>query len=168
MVFFDDGARGTDLTLLERKFTTWENKYKRTFSAIEDVEKYCSGHLRIEDLSFLDPYLTQMQVTKVITDLGCKMFQSHGEADVTIANYLNSNSQAFAILGSDSDFCVMKGCRYIWDKWFDLEGDLGFCESTAGTAHSHRDDDELLKHLYVRVVTPEKVLASLSVSINCF
>ena len=154
LVFFNDGDRGCDTVVSERKSATWEDRYKQTMTVVEEIEKYCSGHSGAEDVhEYIVPLLTRLQVAKVIADCGCKMFQSHGEADVAIAKYFNSNSKAFAILGNDSDFCVMKGCHFISEQWFDLEGDLEL----------NADDDEL-HHVFVAVVKPDKVASALKVS----
>ena len=46
------------------------------------------------------------------------------EADSVIAHQLHTRPGAFAVLSHDSDFAVMRDCRFIPIDWFDLQGDL--------------------------------------------
>ena len=51
------------------------------------------------------------------------------EADRAIGLAINSRPEAFAALSHDSDFAVMRGCKFIPFEWFDIPGELMACVS---------------------------------------
>lgn len=148
LVFFNDGAYGSDKANFARKFETVKGRYQSNIEVLTHIQDYCRGHAASRGALVVPP-LTSKQMQYIIKELDCKMFHTPGEADLAIAKYLVENEKAFAVLGNDSDFCVLKGCRFIPDVWFDLNHDL--------------DSEGDLEHLEVRVITPERVAAALKV-----
>ena len=150
LVFFTDGACGSDMKNFERKLETWKERQRNCTAIVTHVKDYCRGHEASNDQS-LTPPLLDLQMCQTLKEAHCKVFHNRGEADVAIAKYVATTEKAFAVLGNDSDFCVMKDCWFIPEPWFDLKDEL----------HSVED----LQHLEVRVITPDKVAAALQVSI---
>ena len=106
------------------------------------------------------PTLSSRQVGSTLLRLasffGTRHVKCRGEAETDMAKYIGDNPDtAFAVLGNDSDFAVLKDCQFIPYDFFDLSRVL--IPRLMGPAIS-------LETLRVRVISPMAVVKSLGLS----
>ncbi|GAB1601078.1 hypothetical protein Ahia01_000386000 [Argonauta hians] len=158
LTFLADGSRGSCKETVERKMSTW---LSRDRSDLEKMRNIRNAFYQYEDIEYLSsekvtrPVLFDSVFISALKECGCKVTFYMGEADVEIAKQL-LDTNAFAILSNDSDFCIFKNCRYIPMKLFDLHNDL----QPRQNEHSERT----LRRLEIGVIETERVCDMLGLS----
>ncbi|CAH1801480.1 unnamed protein product [Owenia fusiformis] len=161
LVFFLDASLGTDIEGFNAKFETNKARSKENYDSIVDISHVCNGYKGSEvgmvrvSLSLL----AKTQVIRTLQSLKVELCFSEMEAESTIMQYMKANEEAFAILGADSDFCLMDGSNFIImgndnDKeTFDVTGE--FTKSLLCGMKSPK-----LEELICYMITPEKLVES--------
>jgi len=161
LVFFEDGPSGSDVNVLEEKFEELQRRAIDNEEANERISQVCKSYLSMNELDVSHlPHLASRQIGSTIIRMteafGTKHIKCRGEAEVDMVKYLRDNPErAYAILGNDSDFVVLKECRFISYDFFDVSGAL--VPKLMGPFIN-------LVQLKVRVITPQAVWRSLQLS----
>ena len=139
---------------------TWKSRYRSNMKDLRKVADVLSGEQDISTLkrgSRSRPVLIEVQILSSLRCCGAEVIECHaGEADYVLAKNLNDRPKAFAILSSDTDFCVFKGCAFFPTSMFDLRNDLYLGKNQLlPRAPKHR--------LMVGVVKSHRVVQSLGV-----
>lgn len=162
LVFYIDGAKGSSTEALRQKLDTWIKRHDDDVRKMTQVLEVLWNQRNIADLPTdvnIRPVVLEDQVMACLRKCECEIFQSPaGEVDLLLARALQERPKAFAILSSDSDFCVFKGCRMIPQQLFDIENDLQLGEA--------REVPEKPLRLMVKVVECEKVMSMLKVKLT--
>jgi len=161
LVFYIDGAKGSSNEALRQKLDTWIKRHEDDVQKLSQILEVLWNQRNITDLPVdvnIRPVVLEDQVMACLCKCNCEIHQSPaGEADLHLARALQERLKAFAVLSSDSDFCVFKGCRMIPQQLFDLENDLQLGEA--------KELPEKPLRLMVKVIESEKVMSMLQV---CF
>ncbi|KAK6177281.1 hypothetical protein SNE40_015410 [Patella caerulea] len=160
--FYIDGAKGSCKEQKRRKLDTWIKRDQKDVDKLNRVLNVSCGYDHIYNLRKDDgfrPVLIELQMIESIKSCGCDIVQIPiGEADHVIAIDFVEREKAFAVLSSDSDFCIFKNCKFIPDKLFDMENDLHLDQII------NPFSTQSLPKLVCGMVTNERVVHSLGFS----
>ena len=164
LVFYCDGTKGTSTQALRQKLDTWIKRHEQDIVKMNEILGVCQGRTNISNLPLetnIRPVLLEDTFRMTLRNCGCEFNQSvAGEADMLLAKALKERPKAYAVLSNDSDFCIMKGSRFIPFQLFDLENDLQM------DAPAEMPEKPL--RLKVMVIFQEKVVSMFKVCMNHF
>lgn len=128
LVMFVDGSKGSSQIGAQQKLETWKQRHERDMQKLHDLLHVVKGNKNIGDLSdetAVRPVLLEVQVFETLKQCNCEVVHlSSGEADFAIAKNLHSRPKAYAVLSNDSDFCIFKDTKVIFNQLFDVHNDL--------------------------------------------
>ena len=160
LVMVIDASKGSSKSATQQKLETWKQRHENDIKKLETLIDVCKGRARmcdIPDSTAVRPVLLEVQLHESLRQCGVEIIQSTtGEADFILARELQQRPKALAILSNDSDFCILKNSVFIPNELFDINKDLQLGENQPYTEKPIR--------LFVGVITPKQVMASLGVS----
>lgn len=107
---FDSSKRNNDRQF---KKETWISRHNQKKEIIDSVVSYCyDGILNCKTQDIPLPPLAMFQLRATLRRLDIPMRVAYGEADSLCAKMVYDN-EAYAVMSSDSDFCIFDRCRYI-------------------------------------------------------
>ncbi|XP_046370575.2 uncharacterized protein LOC124144991 [Haliotis rufescens] len=128
LVFYVDGAKGSSYEGTKQKLETWQKRHMEEVQRLREITDMCQGKFPVEHLHHearMRPVLLEIQVKNTLTACGCIVHQlPSGEADYVIAQELQTNQKALAVLSNDTDFLVFRNGAMISNEMFDIHGDL--------------------------------------------
>lgn len=120
-----DGPHGSNMDDLRVKYKEWVSRHESAMATCGKWQEACQGlceppcELRMRHSCLDDLYIS------VLLSMNVKLIICRGEADPVIIKEFLSSPDALAILSSDTDFIVAKGCTTILLSFFDITSELG-------------------------------------------
>lgn len=126
--FYVDGSKGSSYEGTKQKLETWQRRHKEEVQRLREITDMCRGVFPVEHLHHearMRPVLLEIQFKNTLKACGCTVQQlPSGEADYIIAQELQTNQKALAVLSNDTDFLVFRKGAMISNEMFDIHGDL--------------------------------------------